>query len=255
MDSRACSSPASRELIGALPCQERSREANRIQKVRGSQHKVGVGGHRQGADLLPQGPADMRGRLREKLEALEEALLGVVGSHQRFMLATQLRRLSTLLERLDAEVARRVRQHRDVLQVIDTSPAWAVALPRRSWPRWAPTWTGLPSLLGPGSGQVEARSSNASLQSALVEAARAAARTKTYLGAQYHRLARRIGANRAAMAVAHSIAVMLHSIIKNKVPFVDMGHKYFEVRDKTAVTRRAVRQLERLGHKVILQAA
>ena len=57
------------------------------------------------------------------------------------------------------------------------------------------------------------------------------------------------------MAVAHSIAVMLHSIIKNKVPFVDMGHKYFEVRDKTAVTRRAVRQLERLGHKVILQAA
>ena len=37
----------------------------------------------------PKVLADMaKGRLREKLEALEEALLGVVGSHQRFMLAT-----------------------------------------------------------------------------------------------------------------------------------------------------------------------
>ena len=96
---------------------------------------------------------------------------------------------------------------------------------------------------------------NNSLQSALVEAARAAARTKTYLGAQYHRLARRIGANRAAMAVAHSIAVILHHIIKNKQPFVDLGHNYFERRDRTAITRRAVRQLRRLGHDVTLKAA
>ena len=42
----------------------------------------------------PKVLADMaKGRL-QKLEALEEALLGVVGSHQRFMLATQLRRLN-----------------------------------------------------------------------------------------------------------------------------------------------------------------
>ena len=96
---------------------------------------------------------------------------------------------------------------------------------------------------------------NNSLQSALVEAARAAARTKTYLGAQYHRLARRIGANRAAMAVAHSIAVILHHIIKNKQPFMDLGHDYFEKRDRNAITRRAVRQLQRLGHDVTLKAA
>ena len=37
---------------------------------------------------------------------------------------------------------------------------------------------------------------NRALPAALVEAARAAARTRTYLGAQYHRLARLIGANR-----------------------------------------------------------
>jgi hypothetical protein len=36
---------------------------------------------------------------------------------------------------------------------------------------------------------------------------------------------------------------------------VDLGHNYFEERDKTAIARRAVRQLERLGHKVILEDA
>ena len=53
-------------------------------------------------------------------------------------------------------------------------------------------------------GRSPVRKGNNWLKPTLVEAARAAARTKTYLGAQYHRLARRIGANRAAMAVAHS---------------------------------------------------
>ena len=88
-----------------------------------------------------------------------------------------------------------------------------------------------------------------------MESARAASRTKTYLGAQYHRLARRIGANSAAMAVAHSIAVIVHSVIKNKEPFVDLGYNYFDKRDRDAITRRVIRQLERLGHKVTLVAA
>ena len=98
------------------------------------------------------------------------------------------------------------------------------------------------------------RKGNAWLKPALVEAARAAGRTKTYLGAQYHRLARRIGANRAAMAVAHSIVVIVHHVIKTGQPFTDLGYKYFEERDQAAITRRAVRQLERLGHKVTLDA-
>jgi hypothetical protein len=34
-----------------------------------------------------------------------------------------------------------------------------------------------------------------------------------------------------------------------------LGHQYFEKRDEAAITRRAVGQLERLGHKVTLQAA
>ena len=86
-----------------------------------------------------------------------------------------------------------------------------------------------------------------------MEAAKSAARTKTYLGAQYQRLARRIGANRAAIAVAHSIAVILHQVIKTGQPFSDLGHHYFEERDRAAIARRPVRHLERLGYKITLE--
>ena len=268
--------------------QERAREANRIQKVlEGANIKLGsvasdvlgVSGRMMLTALAegeedPKVLADMaKGRLREKLEELREALQGVVGSHQRFMLRTQLRRLSALdkeVELLDTEVARRVRPHEDVLQAVDTIPGVGrrtaetiVAEMGTDMDRF-PTSGHLASWAGvsPGNNRSADRSKrsptkkgNSSLKLALVESARAAARTKTYLGAQYHRLARRIGANRAAMAVAHSIAVILHSIIRTKKPFVDLGHNYFEERDKVAATRRAVRQLERLGHKVTLIAA
>ena len=267
--------------------QERSREANRVQKVlEGANIKLGsVASDVLGASgrmMLtaiaegeedPEVLADMaKGRLREKLEELREALQGVVGSHQRFMLRTQLRRLSSLdkeVELLDAEVAQRVRPHEDVLQAVDTIPGvgrrtaetivaeMGTDMDRFATPGHLASWAGV----SPGNNRSADRSKrsptkkgNNSLKSALVESARSAARTKTYLGAQYRRLARRIGANRAAMAVAHSIVVILHSIIRTKKPFVDLGHNYFEERDKAAVTRRAVRQLERLGHKVTLIA-
>ena len=267
--------------------QERSREANRVQKVlEGANIKLGsVASDVLGASgrmMLtaiaegeedPEVLADMaKGRLREKLEELREALQGVVGSHQRFMLRTQLRRLNSLdmeVELLDAEVAQRVRPHEDVLQAVDTIPGvgrrtaetivaeMGTDMDRFATPGHLASWAGV----SPGNNRSADRSKrsptkkgNNSLKSALVESARSAARTKTYLGAQYRRLARRIGANRAAMAVAHSIVVILHSIIRTKKPFVDLGHNYFEERDKAAVTRRAVRQLERLGHKVTLIA-
>ena len=64
-------------------------------------------------------------------------------------------------------------------------------------------------------------------------------------GPQYQRLARRIGANRAAMAVTPSPS--LHKVISLCI-------HYFEERDRTAIARRSVRQLERLGYKITLEA-
>ena len=268
--------------------EERSREANRIQKLlEGANIKLasvatdvlGVSGRAMLAALAagetdPQALAGLaRGRLREKTGELQEALRGLMGSHQRFMLVSQLRHLdylNTEIEELDTEVARRVSPFEATVAAVDTIPGVGrrtaevvvaeigTDMARFPTPGHLASWAGV----CPGnrqSGEKRQRSpvrkGNNWLKPALVEAARAAGRTKTYLGAQYRRLARRIGAKRAAMAVAHSIAVILHHVINRGQPYTDLGHQYFEKRDEAAITRRAVGQLERLGHKVTLQAA
>ena len=266
--------------------QERSREANRIQKVlEGANIKLGsvatdllgVSG-RAMLKAMSQGEDDpkrltelARGRLREKQDALEKALQGLMGSHQRFMLRVQLSHLSHLdgqIETLNQEVARRLDPFEATVAALDTIPgvgrstAQVILAEMGADMEQFPSGGHLASWAGvcPGNNRSAdkrkrspTRKGNNWLKPVLVEAARAAARTKTYLGAQYHRLARRIGANRAAMAVAHSIALILYKVIKTGEPFTDLGHRYFEERDQAAIARRSVRQLQRLGYQVTIE--
>jgi transposase len=98
------------------------------------------------------------------------------------------------------------------------------------------------------------RKGNVWLRTALVEAAQAAARTKdTYLAAQYRRLASRRGAKRAAVAVAHSLLVLVYALLTQQQAYHELGGQYFDERDRQAVQRRLVRRLEALGSAVSLQ--
>ena len=67
----------------------------------------------------------------------------------------------------------------------------------------------------------------------MVEAARAAARAKTYLGAPYRRLAALRGAKRAALAVAHTIVVIAYHLLVRGESYRDLGSNYFDERDAT----------------------
>ena len=245
--------------------QERIREANRIQKLlEGANIKLasvatGVLGV-SGRAMLAAGEEDSRvlaslalGRLREKTGELERALRGLIGHHQRFMLTAQLRHLDFLvqeIERLNQEVARRVHPFEETVAAVDTIPGVGrrtaeevVAEVGTDMTRF-PTVGHLESWFGvcPGNKQSgekrkpsPTRKGNNWLKSALVEAAKSAGRTKTYLGAQYRRLARRIGANRAAIAVAHSIVVILHHVIKSGQGFVDFVNYGPEVCQKSRI--------------------
>ena len=53
-----------------------------------------------------------------------------------------------------------------------------------------------------------------------------------YLSAQYHRLARRRGKNRALLAVAHSLLVIIYHMLKTNKPYAELGVDYFETLDR-----------------------
>lgn len=103
--------------------------------------------------------------------------------------------------------------------------------------------------------QVSTTPGNRWLRRALIEGARAAARTKgSYFGAQYRQIARRRGPNKAAVAVAHSLIELVWHLLSTGEVFKDLGDDYFVRRqDPARRARRLVAQLEDLGYAVTLQ--
>jgi transposase len=98
------------------------------------------------------------------------------------------------------------------------------------------------------------RKGNPWLRRLLIQVAHAAARHKQgYLAAQYRRIAVRRGVKRAAMAVAHSILVIIYHLLKDRTSYQERGETFFEERDRQATEKRLIRQLERLGNQVTLE--
>lgn len=94
------------------------------------------------------------------------------------------------------------------------------------------------------------------LRRALIEAAKAAARTKgTYLSAQYTRIARRRGGNKATVAVANSILATAWHLLTTGALYQDPGADYFDRHhDPAREAQRLQRRIERLGFEVTITA-
>jgi transposase len=76
----------------------------------------------------------------------------------------------------------------------------------------------------------------------------------SYLPAQYRRLKPRIGHGRALGGVKGSILCAIWHLLKNGELYRDLGGDYFRQRDPERQTKQLLAQLDRLGHKVTLEA-
>jgi transposase len=91
------------------------------------------------------------------------------------------------------------------------------------------------------------------LRDVLIQSAWAASRARdTYLSAQFWRLARRIGKNKAAVAVGHSILVICWHLLTNNCDYDDLGADWFTNRGGDRHRDHLVRQLHNLGYRVTL---
>ena len=98
------------------------------------------------------------------------------------------------------------------------------------------------------------RKGNPHARRLLVQAALAASKSKkSYLSTQYRRIAARRGKKKAAVAVAHSILVIIYHVLRDRSTYQDLGSSYFDERDRQAIQKQLVRRLERMGYQVDLQ--
>ena len=89
---------------------------------------------------------------------------------------------------------------------------------------------------------------NKNLKSTLIQCAKAAKNNKnSYFYAQYQRLVVRRGANRATVAIAHSMLIAIYHMLKNGVPFHDLGNDYYTKYNTQAKMMYYTRKLQELG--------
>ncbi len=102
------------------------------------------------------------------------------------------------------------------------------------------------------------RKGNAEVRDILTECAWSAGKTGSYIGAQFHRLHRRFGktgGGKAAVAVAHTLIVVVWHVLHDQSEYRELGHDYFTRRDNPeAAKRRLIHNLEALGYRVELTA-
>jgi transposase len=217
-----------------------------------------------------------RGTLRRKIPQLRLALEGHFTEHHRYLLerllshVTELddqieevsRRIATrLAELLPAEDYRRLDgipglNRRAIENVLaEIGPDMSVFANQHHLASWCGICPGNEESGGRRL-RSRTRKGNRWLRRSLSEAAWAASHVKkSYLSAQYRRLAARRGKKRALLAVGHSLLVIIYHVLKYHREYTDLGPDYFDRLEPARLKRYLVNRLERLGYNVALSPA
>lgn len=267
--------------------QQRVQEVNRLQKVLESANIklacvasdiLGVSGQNMLHALLtaedpdPAALAEMaQGRLRKKLGLLQQALEGRVKPHHRVLMARILDHIAFLSEsvaQLQEEIDRALVPFQVVATLLQTIPgvnevAAATIIAEigtdmgcfGSAPQLA-SWAGLCPGNNQSGGQrrrAKTTKGNKWLRGILGEVAWAAIKKKgTSFGSQYHRIARRQGKLKAVVAVAHRLLRVIYYILREHVPYRELGPVHLSPQQTQRQIQRHLHQLDHLGFTVTI---
>ena len=217
-----------------------------------------------------------RTRMRQKITALQEAFTGRFTDHHAFLLARMLARVDATdadIAGLDARIEELIAPFSTAADRLDEIPgighvAAAIIIAEigtdmsrfpsaghlASWAKFAP---GVKESAGKKKGKGSTGHGDRYLARVLGEAAVGAARTDTFLGERYRRIARRRGAKKALVGTGRSILTIIwHLLSDPELRYTDLGPGYYEQRiNPERRKQNHIRHLEALGYKVTLEPA
>ena len=271
---------------------EQATISNRVQKIAESGNiklsqvasdALGVSG-RLMLRALAEGETDAekmselaRARLRNKKGELKRALEGRLTRAQRWVLSELLDRyeeLEAAIKKVNEQIRKEVEESpdpfvREAIELLDTIPGvgepvaqiivseMGVDMRRFATDKHLASWAGM----CPGNNESAGKRKSGKttkgsqyLRAALVQAAWAGSRAKgTYLQAQYQRLVKRMGKNKALVAVGHTILVICYHVLLKRESYQELGGDYFDRQNVQGQRTRLIRKLESLGLKVTVE--
>jgi transposase len=216
----------------------------------------------------PHRLADLaQGTARRKHDELVEALHGRIRPHHRTLLRLHLNLIVALehtVGEVDAAVGKSLEPIHQRARLLTTMPGISevsaevivaeigIDMTRFATPGHLISWAGLCPRNDESAGKrrsTRLRKGGTWLKTALVTAAWAAVRTKaSYLRAQFQRIKARRGARKAIIAVAASMLTSAYFILRDGVPYRDLGPTHFDRQHRDKTVRRLLRRLHDLGY-------
>jgi transposase len=215
-----------------------------------------------------------RSNLRRKMGTLEEAFVGRFTDHHAFLLTKMIARIDAIevdIADVDAQIEVHIAPFAQAAHRLEQIPGVGAVAARAiiaeigtdmtrfptpahlaSWARFSPT---VKESAGRKKGSEATGHGNPYLARTLGQVAVCAARTPTFLGERYRRIARRRGAKRAVVAVGRSVLVVIwHLLPDTEAAFHDLGVGFYDSRiNPERRARTHIHQLEALGFTVTVE--
>jgi len=213
-----------------------------------------------------------KGSLREKIPQLEAALRSTLSDAQRELLQMHLRAYDSVdaqVAEVELQLVTRAKPYDELIQQLDPipgiNPLAAITLLAEtgmdmSVYRNDSHLTALAGL-APGNAissdrrrRISVRKGNRYLKRICVQIAWAASRKKdSFQRLRFMRLQSRIGRNKAIVAVARQILVLVFQILSTGQPYQDLGANFYDAREKDRAVARYTKRLTALGFLVQLK--
>jgi transposase len=228
-----------------------------------------------GGERDPRVLADLaRGVMRKKIPDLTMACSGRFGDHHGLLARMHLEHidhLTSMIDELDTRIERVLAPFAQQMSLLRTIPGIGeraaqviiseIGVDMSRFPTAAhlASWAGLCPGNNESAGKHKSgrtRKGNQEVRTILTECAWSAGKTGSYPGAQFRRLHRRFGkkgGGKAAVAVAHTLIVIIWHVLNDLTEYRDLGGDYFTRHDNPEATRRRlIHNLEALGYDVQL---
>lgn len=223
-----------------------------------------LSGHFENKRRLHHSPAQARSALKGRFTQHHQKLLSSMLAHIDFLQA----QIDDLEEQVQQLIKDNYAQEHELLQTIPgikQKAASAIIAELGTDMDQFPSHKHLAAWSGLCPGQKESagkkkraklRHGNNYLKAMMIECAWAAIKTKnTYLRSKYYSLIPRMGKKKALAAIAHKMVIACYFILKDKVPYQELGEEYLNQKKHDKLVKYHVKRLEKLGYKTEIEAA